>query len=135
MTLKDVIASKPARIITCRKDTRLSDTVTQMEENNVGSVLVVDEEEELVGIFTERDIMHCFANKISLNDEVMAAVMTSKPISLDVSIDISVAVSVMSEKKIRHLPVTENGRIVGIISYRDLISYLLPEILFLADDI
>lgn len=135
MTLKDVIATKPARIIACRKDTRLSETVAQMDESNVGSVLVFDEEEQLIGIFTERDIMHCFANKISLNDEVMGSVMTARPITLDVSIDISVAVSLMSEKKIRHLPVTENGQVVGIISYRDLISYLLPEIFFMSDDI
>ena len=136
MTLKDVMATKPvSRIVTCRKDTRLSDAVGQMEDNNVGSVIVVDEEDQLVGIFTESDIMNCFANKTSLNDEVMGNIMTQKPITLDVSIDISVAVSIMSEKKIRHLPITENGQIAGIISYRDLVSYLLPEILFMTDDI
>jgi signal-transduction protein with cAMP-binding, CBS, and nucleotidyltransferase domain len=89
----------------------------------------------LIGIFTERDIMHCFAKKISMNDEVMGNVMTAKPISLDASIDISVAVNVMSEKKIRHLPVTEDEKIIGMISYRDLVSYLLPEVIYMAEDI
>ena len=65
----------------------------------------------------------------------MGNVMTTKPITLDPSIDISIAVHLMSDKKIRHLPVIEDGKIIGMISYRDLISYLLPEVLYMAEDI
>jgi CBS domain-containing protein len=60
--------------------------------------------------------------------------MTKKPISLDSAVDIAVAVQLMSEKKIRHLPVTEDEKIVGMISYRDLVSYLLPEVIYMAED-
>ncbi len=135
MTLKDVIGSKPSKIVTCKKDCKVADAVTIMDGNNVGSILVMDDDKKLVGIFTERDIMRCFAKKISMNDAVMGDVMTAKPITLDASMDISVAVNVMSEKKIRHLPVMENEMIIGMISYRDLVSYLLPEVLYMAEDI
>lgn len=135
MLLKDVIQSKPTKMVTCKKDCKIADAVTIMDGNNVGSILVLDDDQKLIGIFTERDIMHCFAKKISMNDEVMGNVMTAKPISLDASIDISVAVNVMSEKKIRHLPVTEDEKIIGMISYRDLVSYLLPEVIYMAEDI
>lgn len=135
MTLKDVVTSKPSKMVTCKKDCKVSDAVTIMDGNNVGSILVLDEEKKIVGIFTERDIMRCFAKKINLNEAVMGDVMTAKPITLDASIDISVGVNVMSEKKIRHLPITENEQIIGMISYRDLVSYLLPEVIYMAEDI
>ena len=134
MLLKDVIESKPMKILTCKKDCKLSDAVTIMDGNNIGSLLIVDNEEKLIGIFTERDIMHCFAKKVSMNEEVMGNVMTQKPVTLDTSVDIAVAVQLMSEKKIRHLPVTENEKVVGMISYRDLVSYLLPEVIYMAED-
>ncbi|MDA8079373.1 MAG: CBS domain-containing protein [Nitrospiraceae bacterium] len=135
MLLKDVVQSKPMKIVTCKKDCKLADAVTMMDGNNIGSILILDDEEQLIGIFTERDIMRCFAKKVSMNEEVMGNVMTGKPITLDSSVDISVAVQLMSEKKIRHLPVTENEKIVGMISYRDLVSYLLPEVIYMAEDI
>ncbi len=135
MLLKDVVQSKPMKIVTCKKDCKLADAVTMMDGNNIGSILILDETEQLIGIFTERDIMHCFAKKVAMNEEVMGNVMTGKPITLDSSVDISVAVQLMSEKKIRHLPVTENEKVIGMISYRDLVSYLLPEVIYMAEDI
>lgn len=134
MTLKDVLASKPMKVLTCKKDCKLADAVTIMDGNNVGSILIVDSEEKLIGIFTERDIMHCFAKKVAMNEEVMGSVMTQKPLTLDSSVDIAIAVQLMSEKKIRHLPVTEDEKVVGMISYRDLVSYLLPEVIYMAED-
>lgn len=134
MTLKDVIKSKPTHMVTCKKDCKIADAVTIMDGKNVGSIIVVDDEEKIIGIFTERDIMHCFARKISMQDEVMGSVMSGKPVTLDSATDISIAVQVMSEKKIRHLPVTEDEKVIGMISYRDLVSYLLPEVIYMAED-
>jgi signal-transduction protein with cAMP-binding, CBS, and nucleotidyltransferase domain len=135
MTLKDLLAAKPMKIVTCKKTCVLADAVTVMDGNNVGSILVMDDEKNLIGIFTERDIMHCFAKNVSFKEETIGTIMTPNPITLDVSTDISVAITVMSDKKIRHLPVMENEKIVGMVSYRDLVSYLLPEVIFMAEDI
>ncbi|MEJ2683350.1 MAG: NADH-ubiquinone oxidoreductase-F iron-sulfur binding region domain-containing protein [Candidatus Sulfobium sp.] len=135
MTVKDLMQSKPTKMVTCGKDAKVAEAIGIMDSNNVGSVLVVDEEKKIVGIFTERDIMHCFAKKIAVNEAVLDDVMSRKPVTLDGSIDISVAVKVMSEHKIRHLPVTEDEKVIGIISYRDLVAYLLPEVIYMAEDI
>ena len=135
MTLKDVLAAKPSKVITCTTTCVVADAVTVMDGNNVGSILVYDAEKNLVGIFTERDIMHCFTKNISFKDDMIEKVMTPNPIVLDSSTDISVAITVMSERKIRHLPVREDEKIAGIISYRDLVSYLLPEVIYMAEDI
>ncbi|HDZ88160.1 MAG TPA: CBS domain-containing protein, partial [Nitrospirae bacterium] len=135
MTLKDVLESKPSQMVTCTKDCKISDAVTIMDGKNVGSILVMDKDGQLVGIFTERDIMHCFVKKINFNEDSIAKVMSTEPVSLDGSSDISVAINVMSEHKIRHLPVVENEKLIGMISYRDLVSYLLPEVVYMAEDI
>jgi CBS domain-containing protein len=106
-----------------------------MDGHNVGSILILDHEDRLAGIFTERDIMHCFAKNIPLLDEPISNVMTPNPITLDSSEEISVAIKVMSEKKIRHLPVMEDGKLIGVVSYRYVVSCLLPEVIYMADDI
>ncbi len=136
MTLKDVLESKPSQIVICKKDCKVGDAVTIMDGKNIGSILVFDDEEEnLIGIFTERDIMHCFVKNVNFNDDTIGKVMSGDPVFLDASTDIGVAINVMSEKKIRHLPVFEDDKLIGMISYRDLVSYLLPEVIYMAEDI
>ncbi|MFZ5997370.1 MAG: NADH-ubiquinone oxidoreductase-F iron-sulfur binding region domain-containing protein [Nitrospirota bacterium] len=132
MTLKDVVQSKPMIVETCSPDCIVADAVTIMDGKNIGSLLVADAEGELIGIFTERDIMHCLVKGVQLNSEVMRNVMTPTPVTLDASSDLGIAVTLMSDKKIRHLPVTEDEKVVGVISYRDVVSYLLPEVAYLS---
>jgi signal-transduction protein with cAMP-binding, CBS, and nucleotidyltransferase domain len=135
MTLKEVLQSKPSKMITCKTTCLISDAVTAMDGHNVGSILVLDNNEKLAGIFTERDLMHCFAKNISLRDWPISKVMTPNPITLDSSEDIAAAIKTMSENLIRHLPVMEDGRLSGVISYRYVVSFLLPDVIFMADDI
>ncbi len=76
MTLKDMLHAKPSAVETCSAACIAADAVTIMDGKNIGSLLVLDEEQKLVGIFTERDIMRCFAKGISFKTEVMKNVMT-----------------------------------------------------------
>jgi signal-transduction protein with cAMP-binding, CBS, and nucleotidyltransferase domain len=122
-------------MVTCKTTCLVADAVTVMDGHNVGSILILDHDDKLAGIFTERDIMHCFVKNISFKDATIGKIMTPDPITFDSATDISVAITVMSEKKIRHLPVTEEGRLVGVVSYRDLVSYLLPQVIYMTEDI
>ncbi len=135
MTLRDLLQAKPSKMVTCKTTCMVADAVTVMDGHNVGSILVLDDDDKLVGIFTERDIMHCFVKNISFKDETMGKIMTPNPIIFDASTEISIAITVMSEKKIRHLPVTEGGKLTGVVSYRDLVSYLLPQVIYSSEDI
>lgn len=135
MTLKDLLQLKTSKMVTCRTTCLVADAVTVMDGHNVGSILILDHADKLAGIFTERDIMHCFAKNISLREEKIINVMTPNPITLDSSEEISVAIKIMSENKIRHLPVMEGGKVIGVVSYRYVVSHLLHEVLYAADDI
>lgn len=135
MTLKEVLQLKPTKMVTCRTTCLIADAVTVMDGHNVGAILILDDKNALAGIFTERDLMHCFAKKISLNDWPISKVMTPNPITLESSEDNNVAINIMSENRIRHLPVMEAGKLIGVVSYRYLVSYLLHDMIFMANDI
>ena len=135
MTLKNILESKPLIIVTITKGQTISAAVKIMGERNVSGVFVVDENDKLVGIFTERDIVRCVVNGISLEKEVIGNIMRTDLTTFDPSMEISSAIAVASKKKIRHLPVVEEDKLVGMITFRDLVSYLLPEICYMAKEI
>jgi CBS domain-containing protein len=72
-------------------------------------------------------------NKIPLEHETIKNVMRHDLTTFDPSMKISTAIMIASKKKIRHLPVVEGDKIVGMVTYRDLVSYLLPEICYMAE--
>ena len=98
-----------------------------MAEKNIGAVLVIDDQ-KLAGIFSERD----YARKGILlgrasKDTLIEEVMTSKVITVDVEQKIEECMQIMSEKHIRHLPVTNKSELVGIISINDIVSAIIHE--------
>ncbi|MEW6002232.1 MAG: NADH-ubiquinone oxidoreductase-F iron-sulfur binding region domain-containing protein, partial [Nitrospirota bacterium] len=133
--LRDVIEAKPRTIVTVNKDRTVREAVNTMGEKNVSGIFIVDENEKLVGIFTERDIVRCVINDISFEDETVGGVMRHELTTFDPSMEISSAIAVASKKEIRHLPVVEGDKIVGMVTFRDLVSYLLPEICYMAKEI
>jgi NADH-quinone oxidoreductase subunit F/NADP-reducing hydrogenase subunit HndC len=135
MILKSVIESKPRVVVTVTKDQRISDAIRIMGEKNVSGVFIIDENKKLVSIFTERDIVHCVVKGISLENEVIQNVMRTDLTTFDPSTELSTAISTASRKNIRHLPVVEGDKIVGMVTFRDLVSYLLPEICYLAKEV
>jgi CBS domain-containing protein len=111
-------------IVSCREDEPLECAVAKMYATNVGSVVVVDAAGRPVGIVTERDIVRFLAQEVDfktpLGQVARKSLITASP---DDSL-ISAAVK-MIENNIRHLPVVEGGRLVGVISIRDVLRALL----------
>jgi len=93
-----------------------------MVENDVGSVLVVDKDERLVGIFTERDLLrHYLETQSKFLYMTVGEVMSSPVISVTPDMKMSDALDLMAEKDIRHVPVLdEDGRVVGYITWKNL---------------
>jgi CBS domain-containing protein len=127
MKLKDILETKPYEIITVHENYSIADTIRTMGERNVSGVFVVDEKNALVGIFTERDIVRCVTEDISFENETIQNVMRRDVTTFDPSTEISAVIATALRKKIRHLPIVEGNKIIGMITFRDLISYVLPE--------
>jgi NADH:ubiquinone oxidoreductase subunit F (NADH-binding)/CBS domain-containing protein/(2Fe-2S) ferredoxin/NAD-dependent dihydropyrimidine dehydrogenase PreA subunit len=132
MTLGDILNSKPYEIVKISGNSRIADAVKLMSDKNVSGIFVVDEKDKLIRIFTERDIVRCVFNNTSTDEYLQNLTMRDITI-FDPSTEVSAAISIASRKKIRHLPVVEGEKIIGMVTFRDLVSYLLPEICYMAE--
>ena len=102
------------------QDSTMQQAATIMKENDIGCILISGDQ-KIVGIITERDIAHEFADDVLYLDKPVKEIMTKDLITIDSEAHISDAAKLMVEKKIKKLPVTVNGEIHGIITDTDLI--------------
>jgi CBS domain-containing protein len=108
--------------VTDRPDDTLQQAAAKMREQQTGSLLVLDGE-DLVGIVTERDVLKAVATATPL-DTPVAEVMSKDLITVEPGTSLREAARIMTERWIRHLPVLQGGRLVGIVSQRDLAGVL-----------
>ena len=106
--------------------TSLAKAIRQMTGHKIGCVLVTDETDRLVGIFTERDVLMRVAGLVDdLAAANVGAYMTADPVAVHADLPIAHALHLMALHGFRHLPlVDDDRRPVGIISFRDVVHYL-----------
>jgi len=120
--------NKNRQIWTISKDQNVKQALVLMSEKNIGAIIIVDNNDFPIGIFSERD----YARKIILKgksskDTLLDEVMTKELITVTKDYKIEQCMEIMIEKKIRHLPVLENKKIVGIVSIGDLLKIMIKE--------
>ena len=111
-----------AAVIDASDDT-LVEAARKMWKQQTGSLLVVDGD-DLVGIITERDILKAVAVGTPIDDTRISEVMSKDVITVGPGTSLREAAKVMAERWIRHLPVVDNGKLVGVLSQRDLAGVL-----------
>ena len=111
-------------VVSCREDEPLECAVAKMYATNVGSVVVVDRAGHPVGIVTERDVVRFLAQEVDFKTPLGQAARKSLITVSPEDSTLSAAVK-MIENNIRHMPVVEEGRLVGVISIRDVLRALL----------
>lgn len=122
MHLRDVLEHKGKNVFSCTPDELLEEVVHRLVNHNVGS-LVVLEHGRMVGIITERDILRaCHDDCAMLQREMVVDRMTPNPVTLSPDHDISDAMDLMTERRIRHLPVLGQEQLLGIVSIGDLVK-------------
>lgn len=112
-----------SRLVTASPDETAGDAIRRMLEAGVGSVVVCDGP-VLVGIFTERDVLRLAGTGADFDATPLSEVMTSSPATISADDGILEAAELMKERKLRHLPVVEDGNLVGIVSIRDVLAFL-----------
>jgi CBS domain-containing protein len=111
-----------AAVIDSPEDT-LADAARKMWKQQTGSLLVMDGD-ELVGIVTERDVLKAVALGTRLEDARISEVMTKDLVTVTPGTSLREAAKLMADRWIRHLPVVDNGQLVGVLSQRDLAGVL-----------
>jgi CBS domain-containing protein len=121
-SLSELLAAKPKGVHAVGVKATVLDALKLMAEKDIGAVLVVDRE-KLVGILTERDYARkgVLAGRLA-KDTPVREMMTSKVVTVTPEHTVQQCMAIMSDHKIRHLPVVENNKMLGVLSIRDLVA-------------
>jgi CBS domain-containing protein len=125
-TIRNLLAEKGRQVIGIRPEATIIEALGLMAEKNVGAVIVLSEDGELVGILSERD----YARKIALKgrtsaDTAVSEIMTSSVSTVSPDASVDDCMEMMTEGRFRHLPVVEDGRVVGVISIGDIVKAVI----------
>jgi IMP dehydrogenase len=136
LKLNELIKSKGFEVIAVDGDTSMADAIRKMVERNIGAVLVVDGGKTR-GMFTERDVLKCWDRGDDFNTTPIRDVMTRNLVVAELEDDLSYAMSIMIQRRVRHLPVVDKGKLVSVLSIRDVVkaqvSNLEAEVHYLKD--
>ncbi len=128
MTIARLIAGRGGEIFGCETTTTVREAVALLAERRIGALPVLAHG-EIVGIFSERDLVNRLAERgPALLDDEVGAVMSAPVISIDAATGVMDALSLMTERRFRHLPVVESGRMIAFISIGDLVKYRIERI-------
>lgn len=123
MKVEHILQSKGAEVFAVQREDSIADAVATLNSNNIGAVVVKDDAERIVGILSERDIVRRLSKQreavLSLR---VADCMTPDPFTCSPQATLDEVLAQMTDKRIRHLPVTENEKIVGVISIGDVVK-------------
>ena len=134
-TVAQLLRTKGQQVLTVAPDVSVFDALGVMAEKNVGALLVV-EERRLVGVFSERD----YARKVILKgktsrDIAVREIMTSPVLYVRPEQTIEDCMALMTDKRVRHLPVLEDERLVGVISIGDVVKAIIAEQEFMIEQL
>lgn len=128
MQLKDVLAAKGHRVVAVPAKSSVADAIRTMHAENVGSVMVPDADACPVGIFTERDVVRLYADGDRDFDRLtVESRMTCSVVLGRLSMSVDEALGLMTQRRFRHLPVVEDGKLLGLVSIGDLVKRKLEE--------
>jgi len=123
MTIARIVAGREQRVIHCAPQETVQQAAERLAENRIGAMPVLDGD-EVAGIFSERDVLYCVARH---GDDALRLlvreVMTAPAITVHPGVKVGEALEVMTRRRIRHLPVVEEGELVGFVSIGDLVKY------------
>ena len=128
MTVSTVLADKGRHVVTIDPGASLADAAQLLTQKRIGAVLIVGAEHRVVGIISERDIVRALAERgAAVLHEPVSQTMTRKVETCNESEPISNIMERMTDGKFRHVPVVDQGRLVGIISIGDVVKHRLHE--------
>jgi CBS domain-containing protein len=128
MNLGELAKVKGGPVETIDVNSKFDDAIAKMNDKHIGALMVVDDKGEVAGIISERDLL-LVCSKCG-DSRPVSALMTPKEklISLGSKASIQDAMKIFTEKKIRHLPIIDDGKLVGIVSIGDAVKAMLEAI-------
>ncbi|WBH15443.1 CBS domain-containing protein [Sphingomonas radiodurans] len=128
MTIAAILHGKGQNVVSVTPGDTVRQAVALLAERRIGAVPVLDGD-KVVGIFSERDVIYCLKDgDMGVLDRLVADVMTAPAITVALEDPVIGALSLMSRRRIRHLPVVDQGQLVGFVSIGDLVKYRIDRV-------
>ena len=136
MRISDVLSSKPSdQVVTIQPESTVRDLLGLLAEHNVGAVVVSSDGEKVDGIVSERDVVRRLHEDEAVLDGAVSGIMTRDVATTDPHTPVDDLRVLMTERRIRHVPVVIDGRLVGIISIGDVVKSSLDQLQFERDQL
>jgi len=136
ITVKQFLTENNKSTWTIDKNKSVREALVLMKEKNIGCVIVTNENNKIEGIFSERDYARkCVLEGLSSQDTKVHQLMSKNIISISGDEQIDACMKIMTDKRIRHLPVLKDNEILGIISIGDVVKIMINEQKYLIDQL
>ena len=126
-TVKQILKTKGSIVFTASPDTQVMDALKMMDEKKIGSLIIVHND-EIKGVFTEQDfIRRVLLKNIDSSKTLVETVMTKNVLTIKPQKTVNESMHLMTDKHIRHLPVIDEGKLLGVISIGDCVKEVIAE--------
>jgi CBS domain-containing protein len=129
MHVRDVLKSKGGKIISIGPEATVAEAIGRLVQNNIGSLPIIDDQEHLIGIISERDVLRGIHNHGERFYSMrVAEFMTRGAVTCDLEADVNAVMGQMSDRRIAKVPVLHDDKLVGIVSVGDVIKVLYDQV-------
>ena len=136
MRIRDIVAAKnDQKVVTVSPDATVRDLLGLLAEHNVGALVVSPDGESVVGIVSERDVVRRLHSNAELLSATVESIMTTDVRTCAPDEQLDDLMSLMSQRRIRHVPVCDGDRLVGIVSIGDVVKHKIDALQFERDQL
>jgi CBS domain-containing protein len=122
-----ILDRKGREVATVTGATSIADAVAVLAQHDIGALVVVDDD-RVAGVFSERDVVRRLASSGGVEGLRVEDVMTAPALTCEPSATVDELMATMTDQRIRHLPVVDDGRLVGIVSIGDVVKWRIDEL-------
>ncbi|MEO6471548.1 MAG: CBS domain-containing protein [Aeromicrobium sp.] len=136
MRVSDVLNSKGSgEVYTVRPDATVGELLDKMAELNVGALVVSDDGQKLIGIVSERDVVRKLRKVDNAMDQSVDTIMSTDVRVCAPSDSFTLLMAIMTDQRVRHIPVLEDGKLVGVLSIGNAVKYRMDQLEFERDQL
>ena len=136
MRIREVLGSKASQeIVTITPEAGVRDLIAQLADHNIGALIVSSDGSTVEGIVSERDVVRHLHHDGTVINNTVGAIMTTEVETCDTDTLLDDLMKTMTERRIRHVPVVDDGRLVGIVSIGDIVKHRIDRLQFERDQL
>ncbi len=136
MRIRDVLGAKPSQeVVTIKPEAGVRDLIARLADHNVGALIVSTDGTTVEGIVSERDVVRHLHHDGTVINNTVGAIMTTEVETCEPEVPLDDLMKVMTERRIRHVPVVEDGTLVGIVSIGDIVKHRIDQLQFERDQL